>query len=52
MSKQASFFESESQIYPEGYVDALAGCTVLGTRLLNMALRVAETESGKLCEQA
>jgi hypothetical protein len=39
MSKQAVYPELEDEVYPDGYAEALADCTVLAARLLKMALQ-------------
>ena len=35
----------ESEVYPEGYEEALADCTVLAAQLLKMALENKQKES-------
>jgi hypothetical protein len=47
MSKQASTSESECEVYPEGYVEALADCTVLAAQLLKLALQNQQKENRK-----
>lgn len=37
----------DSEVYPDGYEEALADCTVLAAELLKMALKAAETKHGK-----
>jgi hypothetical protein len=37
----------DPEVYPDGYQEALAECTVLAARLLKMALKATETKNGK-----
>jgi hypothetical protein len=36
---------TDSEVYPDGYAEALADCTVLAAQLLKMALKVTETKT-------
>jgi hypothetical protein len=38
---------TDSEVYPDGYAEALADCTVLAAQLLKMALKVTETKNGR-----
>jgi hypothetical protein len=35
----------KSEVYPDGYAEALADCTILAAQLLKMALKAAENKN-------
>jgi len=38
---------ADSEVYPDGYAEALADCTFLAAQLLKMSLKAAETKNGR-----